>query len=66
MILRSLLGFAGTLIPVLFPDKEFRPKRAVAVLVSFVVAIVAIKYLGVEGTTEALEIAEGFLELTEE
>ena len=66
MVLQTLLGFAGTLVPVLFPDKEFRPKRAAAVLVSFVVAIVAIKFLGVEGTEVALEVAEGFLELAEE
>ena len=66
MNLTVIMNVVGTLFPIIFPKQEFKPRRAVAVLVAFVVAIVAVHYLGVEGTEQAIESAGMLLELAEE
>ncbi len=65
-MITKILGFLGTLIPILFPDKEFQPKRLGALIVCFGLALGAIALLGEESTKTALGVAEIFLELSED
>ena len=66
MSIKLIASLVGSLFPVIFPDQEFKPKRAGGVLVCFLVAVVAINWLGLEGTLQAIEVTEEFIELTEE
>lgn len=64
--LKVAANFIGTLLPVVFPNQEFKPQRLFATLLCFGVIVVSVHFLGVENTEVGLELAEDFIELTEE
>ena len=66
MTIATALNFIGSLLPVVFPDKEFKPKRLAAVVFCFGLVVGSINLLGVEGTVEAVDLAEDLVELTQE
>tara|TARA_R110002074_G_scaffold178539_3_gene342243 strand:- start:730 stop:933 length:204 start_codon:yes stop_codon:yes gene_type:complete len=66
MKLSLILNFIGSLVPVIFPDKEFKPKRLIAVVVLFVMSILAGEYFGFASVEMALNLTEQAIELTEE
>ena len=65
-MIKTLLRFAGSLLPIIFPNQEFKPKRLAAVVLSFVLMVSSIKLIGLDETLEALEATEDLIELTEE
>ena len=66
MNIRLIIQAVGTLFPVIFPKQEFKPKRLAGVIVCLALAIGSVKLLGVDGTEQALEVAEDILDLSEE
>ena len=66
MNIRLIVQAIGTLFPVIFPKQEFKPKRLAGVIICLALAIGSVKLLGVDGTNEALEVAEEILNMTEE
>ena len=66
MNIRLIVQAVGTLFPVIFPKQEFKPKRLAGVIICLALAIGSVKLLGVDGTNEALEVAEEILNMTEE
>lgn len=62
----KILPFLGSLLPIIFPNQEFKPKRLAAVIVSFILIIGSIKIIGLDETLEAIEATEDLIELTEE
>lgn len=62
----AITGVIGTLFPIIFPEQEFKPKRAIGVLVAIGIAWGMVATLGVEDSIEVLEVAEEVIELTEE
>lgn len=65
-MVKTILSFAGSLIPVLFPDKEFQPKRLGAVVVIGLLLGASVHFLGVEETTQLIELTDDVIELTTE
>ena len=66
MNIRLMVQAIGTLFPVIFPKQEFKPKRLAGVIICLALAIGSVKLLGVDGTNEALEVAEEILNMTEQ
>lgn len=66
MKLNLILNFIGSLVPVIFPDKEFRPKRLMAVVILFVITLFAGDYFGFASVEMALDVVSHAIELTEE
>lgn len=66
MKLNLILNFVGSLVPIIFPDKEFKPKRLIAVVVLFAMAILTGEYFGFASVEIALDLTEQAIELTEE
>ena len=64
--LTLIVNFIGSLIPVLFPDKGFQPKRLVAVLLVIGALALSIHFLGLESTEALVDLSEDVIELTEE
>lgn len=64
--LTLVINFIGSLIPVLFPDKGFQPKRLVAVLLVIGALALSIHFLGLESTEALVDLSEDVIELTEE
>ncbi len=63
--LALVLNFAGSLIPYLFPDKEFKPKRLVAVLLIIITLSVCTQFLGLDTTSEVVDLSKDVISLTE-
>ena len=61
-----IMNFIGSLVPVLFPDKGFQPKRLVAVLLVVGALALSIHFLGLESTETLVDLSEDVIELTEE
>lgn len=57
MQLSAILGFVGSLFPVIFPKNEFNPKNLAAVVVIMIVTVASIAFIGVDGTEAAKDIA---------
>lgn len=66
MNIKLITQAIGTLFPVIFPKQEFKPKRLAGVVICLALAIGSVKLLGIEGTEQALEVAEEILDMTEE
>ena len=64
--LTLIVNFIGSLIPVLFPEKSFQPKRLVAVLLIIGALALSIRFLGLESTEALVDLSEDVIELTEE
>ena len=64
--LTLIVNFIGSIIPVLFPDKGFQPKRLVAVLLVICALALCINFLGLESTEALVDLSEDVIELTEE
>jgi len=64
--LALIMNFVGSLVPVLFPDKDFQPKRLVAVLLVIGALALSIHFLGLESTEALVDLSEDVIELTEE
>ena len=64
--LTLVINFIGSLIPVLFPEKGFQPKRLVAVLLVIGALALCINFLGLESTEALVDLSEDVIELTEE
>ena len=64
--LALVVNFIGSLVPVLFPDKGFQPKRLVAVLLVIGALALSINFLGLESTEALVDLSEDVIELTEE
>lgn len=60
------LNFVGSLVPFVFPDKEFRPKRLVAVLLIMLTLAGCIKFLGMDDTKGLVDLTEDVVQMTEE
>ena len=61
-----LIKSLGSLVPILFPNQEFKPKRAIGAILAIVIAITAHSFLGEDAIEDVLETAEQIIELTEE
>lgn len=66
MNIKLIANVIGSLFPVIFPEQQFNPRRALGALVAFLVAILAINWIGADATVQAIEIAEEFIDLAEE
>ena len=64
--LTLIMNFIGSLVPVLFPDKEFQPKRLGAVLLVIGALALCVHFLGLESTEALVDLSEDVIELTEE
>lgn len=64
--LSAVLNFAGSLLPVVFPEKEFKPKRLAAVLLILAASYFMVTNIGVEQSKQVVEVAEDVMELTEQ
>ncbi len=64
--LTLVIGFLQSLVPVIFPKNEFKPKRAVAVVLLFFAMLFAIERFGNDTIEHAIEHTEQVVELTEE
>lgn len=64
--IKTIVSALGTLVPIIFPDKEFKPKRLGAVVILTVVAVLAIEYVGEGKMGTVLESVETLSDLTEE
>ena len=61
-----LIKALGSLVPVLFPKQEFKPKRAIGAVLAIVLAFGATKFLDEGEIDTVLDTAEQIIELTEE
>ena len=66
MKLNMILSFIGTLIPVLFPDKEFNPKRLGAVAALLIILSVMVHFMGVDNASAVIDLTDDAMELTTE
>lgn len=66
MKLAAILNFMGSLVPYFFPDKEFRPMRALAVVIITFALMFAVEHFGLDTVEQAIELTEDVVELTEE
>lgn len=66
MSIKLIADVVGSLFPVIFPKQQFKPKRAVGAVVAVIVVAVLTSWLGIDSTVQVLEVAEDFIELTEE
>jgi hypothetical protein len=64
--LAMVLGFLQSLVPVIFPKNEFKPKRAVAVVILVFALLFAVDHFGNDTIEDAIDHAEQIIELTEE
>jgi hypothetical protein len=64
--LSAILGFAGSLVPVIFPKNEFKPKRLAAVVVLLAASAFMYERYGAEGTEQIIDNGERLVELTEQ
>jgi len=64
--LTTVLSFAGSLIPVLFPDKEFKPTRLAAVVVIFILIGTSVYFMGAENTAAVIELTGDAMDLSSE
>ena len=64
--LTLIMNFIGSLVPVLFPEKGFQPKRLVAVLLVIGALAICVHFLGLESTEALVDLSEDVIELTEE
>lgn len=65
-ILNSIFGFIGSLFPVIFPKNEFKPKRAIAVIILAIAMMFAVDHFGVDVVDTGIEKAGQLIELSEE
>ena len=66
MKLAAILNFMGSLVPYLFPDKKFRPARALAVVLIIFGLMFALDRFGEETVEQAIESGEDIMQLAEE
>ena len=66
MSIKLIADVVGSLFPVIFPKQQYKPKRAVGAVVAVIVVAVLTSWLGIDSTVQVLEVAEDFIELTEE
>lgn len=64
--LSLIINFVGSLVPVLFPEKEFQPKRLAAVVVITLLLAGCIHFLGLDTTEALVDLSEDVIELTEQ
>ena len=60
------LNFLGSLLPVVFPDKEFKPWRLFAVIVLLTVVGALVHFIGVDGTSSVIDLTGDAMRLTTE
>ena len=63
--LALILNFVGSLVPYIFPEKEFKPRRLVAVLLTIVTLAICTQFLGVDVTSEVVDLSGDVLSLSE-
>lgn len=63
---RIALNWLQTLLPIVFPKNEFKPKRAAFVFLMVVVMMFAHDYFGAATIENAIDLTGGIIELTEE
>jgi len=66
MKLKLIFDFIGTLFPIIFPKNEFKPKRAVFVLVVMFLMMFAIDHFGFVLVDQAITFTGDAVSLTEE
>ena len=66
MKLSIILSFLGTLLPVVFPDKEFNPKRLGAVVVLLITLSTIVHFMGVDNASAVIDLTDDVMELTTE
>ena len=66
MKLAAILNFMGSLVPYFFPDKEFRPVRALAVILITFGLMFAVEHFGLDTVEQAIDLTEDVVELAEE
>lgn len=66
MKLQLILNFIGSLFPVIFPEKEFKPWRLFAVVIMFVIVAVTVNWLGVDATSSVIGLTSEAVALTTE
>lgn len=55
-------AFVKSLLPYIFAEEAFRPKRAITVIGLLLIILASVKYLGVEATEDAVEITVDVVE----
>lgn len=60
------LEFIGSLIPIIFPNQKFNPKRLLAVVVILALLGVSTYFLGIDATESIVDLTEPVMGLTEE
>jgi len=63
--LKVIFGFVGTLLPVVFPDNEFQPKRLGAVMALLIVIGFGVYIFDVTTAASIIDMTGDAIELTE-
>ena len=61
-----ITNFLGSLLPVVFPDKEFKPQRLIAVVVLMILVAVFVHFMGAENTDAVIDLTKDAMKLTTE
>lgn len=64
--LSVIFNFLGTLVPIIFPKNEFKPKRAAFVFLMIIAMMFAVDYFGAATIEQAIELTGDAVSLTEE
>ena len=64
--LAIITNFLGSLLPVVFPDKEFKPWRLFAVVLLLIVVGVFVHFIGVDNTNAVIDLTGDVMKLTTE
>lgn len=65
MKLKLILDFIGTLIPVLFPQNEFQPKRFAAVVIMLILIAGGVHFFGVDVVSSIIDLSDDALDLAQ-
>lgn len=64
--LALITNFLGSLLPVVFPDKEFKPWRLFAVVLLMIVVGTFVHVIGAENTSSMIDLTGDAMKLTTE